>query len=151
MAKAEFLGFLLELPELDRQDVAIHGKLICGGLKVLTQGDDIAVVPAHIFKSNQDLFHGFPHSKHQPRFGKDISPNLFGSFQNIQRTLVNGARPYPLVKPRHGLHIVVQDVNPRAHHRFEGFPVPLKIRDQDFDAGTRTEIFDPKNRPGKVR
>ena len=150
MAKAKFFCCYLELLELIRWDIALYGKLICGRPEVLPQCNDIAVVLAHIAERSHDLVEGLSYTEHQARLGENISPYFFGTLQNIQRSLVNGARPYLFVKPRDGFHVVVEDLNPGTHHGLKGSPIPFEIGNQDFNPDTRTQGLDPENRFGKV-
>ncbi len=56
----------------------------------------------------------------------------FGERQHVERLPVIRLRPHPPVQPRHGLHVVVEDVRPGLQHARHGIQVAAKIRRQHF-------------------
>lgn len=150
VAKAELLRFRFEFVELSGRDIALDGKLIPSRLEVLPQGDDVTIDLPQVFERGHDLVEGLPDAEHQAGFGEKVRTHPLGALEQIQRSLIHRARPDLPVQPRHGFHIVVENMDPRAHDSLQGLLVSLEVRNQDLHPNAGVQRFDPKDGLGEM-
>ena len=111
--------------------------MISGRLKVLADRDDIAIDRSQVTHDLPYFVDRFPHSKNQPGLGRHTP--LFGSAQQIDRSLILTLRSDRGKESAYGLDVMVENFRFRGAHGFERRLATFKVGDQDFDRATGTQ------------
>src|ERR671910_110711 len=124
----------LEPGELLRVPVAHDRQVVLGRPQVLADGQDLHAVLAQHAEGLEQLLLRLPEPGHQARFGDDlVAAHLLRVPEYPARA--EEARPAPRerVQPRHGLHVVVEDVRPLGDHARERHLLAAEVRGEHLD------------------
>ena len=134
MLKAHRIGFFFKHLESVRMHVATHGYVAGAGRQILTDGQHVDLVVAHVLHHRQNFLVGFAEANHQPAFGWHIGEELFELFEQIQAERIVAAGPRFFVETRHGFHVVVHHIGRRGFQNFQCAVIPpAEVGHQDFD------------------
>jgi hypothetical protein len=131
---AVFLKFL-------RGDVFDDGQMISGGLKVLAEGEDVAVGGAKILHGGVEFDFGFAEAKHDSGFCEHaIGGAGFDFGENGQGSIVGGAGTDVGGEAANGFEVVVENFGLGFDHDIESGVVVVEIGNEDFDNDAGIEL-----------
>ncbi len=124
--------------------------MLAGRLQVLADGEEIHIGRAQVVHDLQDLLPLLAEADHQARLRDHGRIDLLHALQQAQRGEVARAGPDAQVKARHGLEVVVEDVGPRSHDRFDRARLAQEIGRQHLDRRLRRARADRADGLGEM-
>lgn len=140
--KPHLEGFVPPFVKFFRWNETLHGEVLLGGLKILSQREEAAARVKKIPECLEDLFGRLPKPQHEARLGGNRRVKLLDPAQQLDGSFINGPWPYCGAEAGYGLNIVIQHIWMGLDDALQGMKASLKVRYEDLHLGIGSPLPD---------
>ena len=124
--------------------------MVAAWLQVLADGEQVAIHPAQVGEQLAEFGPGLAQADHDAALADRVRRDGPHPAEQFQAARVDCLRPGRGIKAGHGLQVVVEHLGCGGEHYGERLRVPLKVRDEQLDAGVGREPAHRPDRGGEV-